>query len=175
MRPVRAVDTLEDSSRPWYRCPWAWVVFSIPATAVVAGFITLWIAVRTFDGPVADDYYKRGLQINRQLARDQAAARLGLTALVRLDRGTSALTITVRSDAGYEPPARIQVELLHHTRAGFDRSFAVERDASGVYRSLAPPLAQGSWTIRLAAEDWRLQGVARFDDGVELRLEPVPD
>jgi hypothetical protein len=38
---------------------------------VVAGFITLFIAIRTPDPVIADDYYKRGLDINKTLAAEK--------------------------------------------------------------------------------------------------------
>ncbi len=40
-----------------------------PLTVIVASVFTLWLAVRSEDGLVADDYYKRGLAINQTLAR----------------------------------------------------------------------------------------------------------
>ena len=70
------------SDRPWYREPWPWILMSVPATAVVAGIITLWLAVSSADGLVAEDYYKQGLAINRVIEREEAAQRLGLTASV---------------------------------------------------------------------------------------------
>ena len=48
-----------------------------PGLVVVAGIATAVIAFRGADGLVADDYYKQGLGINRQIARDQAARDLG--------------------------------------------------------------------------------------------------
>jgi hypothetical protein len=29
---------------PWYKYPWVWFIMALPASAVVAGFITLYIA-----------------------------------------------------------------------------------------------------------------------------------
>ena len=43
---------------------------------VVAGFVTLWIAVRTPDPVVAEDYYRRGVEINKTLAAQRAKALL---------------------------------------------------------------------------------------------------
>ena len=60
------------SDRPWYREPWPWILMSVPATAVVAGIITLWLAVSSADGLVAEDYYKQGLAINRVIEREEA-------------------------------------------------------------------------------------------------------
>ena len=65
---------------PWYREPLVWMVLAIPAAAVIAGAVMLVLANATWDGLVTDDYYQRGMQINRSLTRDAEAARLGLEA-----------------------------------------------------------------------------------------------
>ena len=67
---------------PWYRDRWPWLLILGPAIVVVAGIATLVIAVRSDDGLVADDYYKRGLAINQVLERVERAASLGLSANV---------------------------------------------------------------------------------------------
>ena len=46
-----------------------------PATVVVAGFFTWFLAARTENALVVDNYYKEGLAINQVLARDAAAAK----------------------------------------------------------------------------------------------------
>ena len=58
------------------------MVLAIPAAAVVVGVVMLVLANVTWDGLVVDDYYRRGLEINRSLARDAEASRLGLRASV---------------------------------------------------------------------------------------------
>ena len=52
---------------PWYRHPWPWLLMAGPAIVVVAGFLTLGFAIQSFDGLVADDYYKEGKAINMTL------------------------------------------------------------------------------------------------------------
>jgi hypothetical protein len=69
---------------PWCRQAWPWFLISLPATAVVAGLITFYLAARGWDGPVANDYYKQGLAINEELTRSSRAAELGVTASVKL-------------------------------------------------------------------------------------------
>jgi uncharacterized protein len=58
---------------PWWRYPLVWMVIAGPAAVVVAGIATLWLAVRTPDPVVAEDYYRRGIQINRTLAEQRKA------------------------------------------------------------------------------------------------------
>ncbi|MEF8767458.1 FixH family protein [Candidatus Accumulibacter contiguus] len=51
-----------------------------PASVIVAGFVTAYLAVVSSDGLVEDDYYKQGLTVNQRTARDQRAAELGIEA-----------------------------------------------------------------------------------------------
>ena len=48
------------------------LVIAGPATVVVAGFVTAFIAVRSADPVVEADYYRRGIEINKTLAADRA-------------------------------------------------------------------------------------------------------
>lgn len=58
---------------PWWRYPLMWLVVGGPAAVIVAGVVTVVIAVRQPDPVVAPDYYRRGIEINRTLAaRDKA-------------------------------------------------------------------------------------------------------
>ncbi|ABE46192.1 FixH family protein [Polaromonas sp. JS666] len=57
---------------PWWRHGLVWLVIAGPVAVVVAGLVTVWIAVRSPDPVVAEDYYRRGVEINKTLARDKA-------------------------------------------------------------------------------------------------------
>ncbi|MDW5442774.1 FixH family protein [Polaromonas sp. SM01] len=60
---------------PWWKFPLVWMVIAGPAAVVVAGFVTLWLAIRTPDPVVAGDYYRQGIRINQTLAdRDKSLA-----------------------------------------------------------------------------------------------------
>jgi hypothetical protein len=53
---------------PWWKFPLVWMVIAGPAAVVLAAFASLWLAMRTPDPVVAQDYYRRGIEINRTLA-----------------------------------------------------------------------------------------------------------
>ena len=40
---------------PWYRQFWPWFIIALPAAAVIASFITLWLAISHPDYLVVDD------------------------------------------------------------------------------------------------------------------------
>ncbi|WP_241520331.1 MULTISPECIES: FixH family protein [unclassified Variovorax] len=55
-------------SGPWWQFPLLWMVIGGPVLVIVASFVTLWLALRTPDPVVAQDYYRRGVEINKELA-----------------------------------------------------------------------------------------------------------
>ena len=57
---------------PWWRHGHVWLLISGPAAVVVAGLATAWIAVHGADTLVTEDYYRRGIEINKTLAADKA-------------------------------------------------------------------------------------------------------
>ena len=46
---------MSGAGRPWHREPWPWFIIGLLATAVIASFVTLWIALRHPDTQVVDD------------------------------------------------------------------------------------------------------------------------
>ncbi|HEX9181818.1 MAG TPA: FixH family protein [Burkholderiales bacterium] len=139
-------------SRPWYREPWPWILMAPPAAAVVAGAATIWIAVGSADGLVADDYYRRGLAINQVLALEENARRLGVNARAEARDGRLRVVL-----AGAAPEA-LFAQLAHATRAGFDQRLRLAPAAPGVYEAELPPLAAGRWRVVLEdpRREWRV-------------------
>ncbi|MDP2111518.1 MAG: FixH family protein [Thiobacillus sp.] len=146
------------TSKPWYREPWPWFLISLPATAVIAGVATVWIATTSADGLVVGDYYKAGLAINQTLARDDAAHALALTATLQHDNGILALTLEGRLQAY---PDRLNLMLAHPTRQGQDQMLVFSHAGGGHYRTSLPAMPAGKWHALLsdAAATWRLSGV----------------
>jgi uncharacterized protein len=138
--------------KPWYREPWPWLLMAGPAAVLVAGAATMWIAFASADGMVAEDYYKQGLGINRRLAREDAAQRLGISAAIRFNRSS------IRLDLQGAAPEALFVHLVHATRAGHDMRLRLVPGPDGVYAAELPPLPAGRW--RAAIEDprgvWRI-------------------
>lgn len=140
-------------ARPWYREPWPWILMAGPAAVVVAGLVTAWLAVRGADGLVVDDYYRQGLAINRTLGRSEAAARLGVQAELHFADGR--VTVTLRNAA---VRGKLNLRLVHPTRAGMDQSLDLVALQPGVYEGQLYTLQSGRWHLVLEERDWRLTG-----------------
>lgn len=140
-------------AQPWYREPWPWILMAGPAIVVVAGLVTAWLAVKSNDGLVFDDYYKQGLAINRTLERSDAAARLGLEARLYFADDRVRVLLETTSVRG-----ALTLRFAHPTRAGMDRSLHLAMVEPGVYEGRLEPLQPGRWHVVLETNAWRLAG-----------------
>ncbi|MFO1317765.1 MAG: FixH family protein [Burkholderiales bacterium] len=149
----------QSGPRPWYRHRWPWLLMAGPGIVVVAGFATLWLAIASDDGLVADDYYKRGLAINRTLERTQRAAALGLEAVVDVDAAGAARVTLVSSAERAAMPTAVRLTVVHPTRAGQDRRADLVVGPDRAYVGRIEPLPAGRWLVSVETDDWRLPPV----------------
>lgn len=50
---------------PWWSFAHVWMVIAGPVAVVIAGFVTLYLAIRTPDPVLQNDNYQRGIHINQ--------------------------------------------------------------------------------------------------------------
>ena len=148
--------TLLHPQRKWYREPWVWLLIALPASAVLGGMVTIWIAVDSDDGLVVDDYYKRGLEINRKLDRDRAANKYDLVANVQVSEGQNLINVRFDANDEFVTPAKITLRFLHPTIKGQDQVLVLQAIAKGIYAGALPSLIYGKWYLQIEADDWRL-------------------
>lgn len=150
---ARAVD-----SGPWYREPWPWIIMTGPFVVIVAGVATAWLAIKSNDGLVTEDYYKKGLAINQTVEQSASAERLGLSAALNVDSDRIMIRMTAR-DASFIPPPLIRVTISHPTRAGLDQTRTMAL-IEGSYSAAFQLPAAGHWLVMVSddAQAWRLMG-----------------
>jgi len=145
-----------NESMPWYREPWPWLLMAGPAVVVVAGIYTTVLAVRTDDGLVAEDYYKQGLSINRQLARGDYARAKNISA--NAEFAGDSVRVAVSADTPL--PQTLKLHIVHPTRAGEDREIVLVASRAGEYAGKLPLLSHEA--RQLVLEDpvstWRIEG-----------------
>jgi hypothetical protein len=132
-----------------------------PALVIVAGFYTLWLAIQSDDGLVADDYYKRGLAINQTLSRAQRAEQLALVARVELGGDPAHIRARLSGSAGGLPPV-LRLRLVHPTQAVADQFVELHAVAPGEYAGTRAAAAAGRRVMLLedVERTWRLAGEA---------------
>jgi hypothetical protein len=160
------------AAKSWYREPWPWLLMTGPFAVVVAGFFTLWLAIRSDDGLVADDYYKRGLAINQTLSRAQLAAQLNLGA--RIMFGADLRTVRVELAGDSASPEVLRLRLVHPTRSVADQSIILHTVTQGVYAGdlVAPVAGRRVVMLEDIARTWRLAGEASNEAQATVVLVP---
>jgi hypothetical protein len=156
---------------PWYRQRWPWLLIVPPLAAIIGCTITIVLAVRSNDGMVTADYYKRGLAINAELSRSQRAADLGLSAEVRAGGERSGDAVYVRvvsAGAGVPAEAALRIRLVHPGRSGADRVAMLGRVSAdpdgrsaeyrGAWDEAAELHAPVAWRVLVEGREWRLDG-----------------
>ena len=148
-------------AKSWYREPWPWLLMTGPAIVIVAGFYTLWLAIQSDDGLVADDYYKRGLAINQTLLRAQRAEQLALGARVELGGDPTRIRAKLTGAAISLPPV-LRLRLVHPTQAVADQVIELHAVAPGEYEGTRATAAAGRRVVMLedVERTWRIAGEA---------------
>lgn len=160
--PSQAHSQAKPDHKPWYKHGWVWFLIGIPSSAVIAGAITLVIAINTADSLVADDYYKEGRGINQRLEKDQAALDRGIALKASITPGSGGMQIiAVRFSAkpGVAAPEMIRLRLSHPTINQKDILATLERSSTGLYETRLPGLAAGRWYAQMEDESasWRIK------------------
>jgi hypothetical protein len=66
MEKIETKSTIKTDQNPWWRYGYVWLIISGPLVVVIAGFITLYLALSIPD-PAVEDYYRKGIEINKTL------------------------------------------------------------------------------------------------------------
>ncbi|HUL41637.1 MAG TPA: FixH family protein [Burkholderiales bacterium] len=152
MAPINA----EQTTKPWYKEPWPWILISGPFIVVVAGFFTLWLAIHTDDGVVTEDYYQKGLAINQTLKRDEFAAAHHYRATLLISPEHAGVRVFLSGDGPL--PASIRMRISHTSRSGEEQVISLRSIGAGTYEGRLG--SYGSGRHLLVLEDnsatWRL-------------------
>jgi uncharacterized protein len=164
----------ERADRPWYREPWPWLLAAGPLAVVVASLASAWIAVKSDDGLVEEDYYKRGLLINRKLEQVPADDTLLRSATVRVAADGEVRVRVEGAKETTEAPPTFRLTLAHPTHSAPNLVVTLQREPGGEYVGLLPEQTPGRWIVTLEADGWRLPATTVAGRLTEIRLGAAP-
>jgi hypothetical protein len=168
----RTIRPATDEHAPWYRQFWPWFLIALPATSVIGGIATVFVAASHPQAMVVDDYARIGLATHQMFERDRKAAELGLSA--QLSVTAEPADIRVRLDGATSLPDHLVLRLFHPTRADADRKLLLPGFGEGYSARLETPLT-GRWYVQIEPPDaeWRLAG-ERLSGEQTMVLAPPP-
>jgi hypothetical protein len=161
--------TDEVLQRAWWKEPMVWLVAGLPMTAVIASFITYYIAASNPDTLVNAGYQKVGMTPDKDTSREQRAALLGIKGELQVVEGVATLRLAGNTTA---MPAQLELLLLHPTQSTHDLRITLHSIEAGQYRGEIPAdLSGGStgsstgnfsskwqWILEPDDRTWRLAG-----------------
>ncbi len=158
----------------WYREPWAWLVFILPFTAVVAGIATFIIANTNPDPLVVGDYYKKGKAINLELSKVKQAQKLGMRFGLKLVGDQ----LTIRPTGIEKEFPLLNVNFYHPTLADRDFYLALTADGNGNFTHYFEPEhnVTGKWRVTISPFEnhWKIQSVITLPQSEFIAITPNP-
>ncbi len=158
----------------WYREPYVWMLLAIPISAVVMGVVVIFLAAGGEDGPVIDDYFRRGLDVGREQERDRRARALALSATLTLVHDTGRVRVDLHTPPRGDPPGHLTLRGFHATQARSDRETTLTQTGAGRYAGPLPTMSPGKWTLELGTNRWRIVGLTRVPGAGSVPLAPRP-
>jgi len=155
----------------WKREPLVWMLIAIPFSAVIMGVVIITLAIQSWSGLVVDDYYKKGKQINRVLARDKFAYELGLAAGFKIENDGS-IEIRFDPEVQFIPGDKIVLELVHATMPGLDQRLIMKKIDTHLLDGEISLPGKGRWNLFLQTGDWRLTGSLQYPQHTTAELLP---
>lgn len=161
---------VKKDSTPWYRQFWPWFIIFFPVLAIVAGIITLMIAIESPNPVVEDDYYKEGLAINRSLERVQIASDLQVNVILSYPADAKEIRLQLAGEV--LPPEMISIVFSHPTLEQHDRRATLINNGDFSYSGPLDLPVEGNWDIEIEGADrsWLLKGRVRLPAGEAVTL-----
>ena len=147
---------------PWYRQFWPWFLIALPATAVVGGLFTVWIAFQQDTGLVKDNYYREGLNINAELEKQSIANAANITARLQFLDEDSKILLLLQGDTSL--PEQLQLLLTAPANPDKDRIFSLQTKTPGLYQTKLSEILHGNYYLQLSPSDnrWIIKGQAHL-------------
>ena len=148
---------MQDATSPYSprTNPVFWLMWLLPGAAVVAGFATLAIAMRGADHRLPPTYHWEGDGLDRDVARAQNAAGLGISLVLEVRDGVCVATVRNLPAA----TEAIELELTNGANAALDRVVTLRRTGPDELRAECEPVPRGRWWIDASdsSGEWSLR------------------
>ena len=164
--------TKHSMNTPWYKEPWAWLVFFLPASAVIAGITTVIIANTDPDDLVVGDYYKKGKAINIEVTKVKLAEKLGMKFGLKLADDQ----LVIRPLGIEKEFPLINANFYHPTQQEKDFYLALTPDGNGDFRHTFDQSVAGKWRVTLSSFEgtWKIQATIALPQADFIELAPNP-
>lgn len=154
----------KSKSDHWYKEPWMLLVFGGPFIVVIAASFTFYLAWHGSDKVVSKDYYRQGLNIDKDIHEDSKASEYQIQAMLKLDPATGQLQLQLAGKTQLPSTVLFSYSTASDSSSEFERSrkITLAQEQPGLYKGALtiPPASDTSgsklWHVKIEASDWRL-------------------
>jgi nitrogen fixation protein FixH len=127
------------------------IVSGIFAVVISANMTMYYLAYKSFDGLVENNYYKRGLNYQSELDQETNQHKLGWH--IDLKNSQDKYIVSAKDNKGNTiKNAQVKLTFFRPTQAGFDQTINLKEISPGIYdKSIKLPLP-GIWDIYIEVE-----------------------
>ncbi len=150
----------------WYKEPWMLLVLGGPLVVVIAAIITFYLAWQDSDNVLSRDYYRQGLNIDKDLSRDARAGEYKMRAEIRIDSSAAKVLLHLEGQTALPPSVQLVIASPSLTSEYEDvRKITLAQTSAGNYEGIIkiPATTEGTrqnvWHIKIEGADWRLTSV----------------
>jgi len=166
----------KNTTEHWYQEPWMLLVLGGPAIVVIAALFTFYIAWQGSDNVLTKDYYKQGVNIDKDIHRDAKAGEYKIEANAKIDSPAGNIQIQLKGKTIL--PATILLVASSYARGSeFEaiQKITLTQSKSGLYEGLIKLTAPSDsinlnlWHIKIEGDNWRL--TAEWHDPLHTTLQ----
>jgi hypothetical protein len=147
----------------WYKEPWMLLVLGGPLIVVIAAIVTFYIAWQGSDKVLTKDYYKQGLNIDKDIHRDAKAFEYKILANVQLDANSGKTLLHLEGETKLPPFVLLSIS-SSSSASVYEavQQITLSQVTPGIYEGLikipSPPDTRDLqlWHVKIEAADWRL-------------------
>lgn len=163
----------------WYKEPWMLLVLGGPLIVVIAAIITFYLAWHGSDNVLTKDYYRQGLNIDKDIRRDAKAAEYNMHASIKIDADAGKVLLHLEGKATL--PASVQMSIASPSSTSEYENIqkiTLSQTSSGNYegpiKATTPSgnLNQKLWHIKIEGTDWRLTSAWQNPLQTTLQVKP---
>ena len=147
----------------WYKEPWMLLVLGGPLVVVIAAIATFYLAWQDSDNVLSRDYYRQGLNIDKDLSRDARAGEYKMQAAIRIDAGAAKVLLHIEGQTALPPSVQLVIASSSRTSEYEDiRKITLAQTSPGNYEgimkipSTPDSTGQNVWHVKIEGTDWRL-------------------
>lgn len=139
------------------------LAWGLPAVAVVASVLTLFITIRNPEGQLPEQYHWEGFQLDRDFSQAAKAAELGVHARLTGFGAGGRCEVQLRARAA--APETLVLWVAHATLPALDQKVTLQRSGHGAstYSGACREAPEGHWRLELidASTGWAVRQSVR--------------